>query len=788
MKKMYLIGNAHLDPVWMWQWQEGFAEIKATFKSALDRMKEYDDFKFTSACSAYYMWIEKSDKRMFDEIVERVKEGRWSIVGGQLIQPDCNIPCGESFARHGLISQRYFKEKFGIIARTGYNVDSFGHNGNLPKILNNLRMDSYVFMRPMPNEKNIPESLFKWESMDGSSVTAYRIPLAYGIDMSKFEMFEEIDNMETDYPLMAFYGVGNHGGGPTKELLDKIKSELDGRYIMSTTDEYFDAVSDYPLITVRDDLQFHAKGCYSAYSRIKADNRRSENSLLDAEVFSVLSNRLAGTEYPTDELDFAWKNVLFNQFHDILGGCSIREAYDDAEKAHGEALNRADRVSGFALQQISWSINTEKPSPRGEEMLGTPVVVFNPLPFEVTTEVKIRKLPLSVTDENGTDVNIQKVRDSKTDGGVQHATAFSVKLPPLGYRTYKLYFTAKPEKEAENPFICTDNSVENSLVRVSADPLTGELNEIFLKDKGINILAGNTSTVLVDELRYDTWAHDVAEFKDVVGVFTEGSVHVIENGPVRATLRCIGKLNNNTVMRDYTIEENSAVVRVKARVDFHEKHKMLKFRFPINASDKKAYAKIPFGYIERPTDGSEQVCGDWFAFGDGNGSGAVIATTSKHSFSADDSLLTLTVVRGAIFADHYGFDVRDEFCDHMDQGEQNFEYSISPFVSFAQAEKDSLILNHKPSVVPETFHSGALPESASALSVSKDNIIVTAVKKHEDSDSYLLRCYEAENKDTAVKLKLFETEWESEFSHNEVKTFIVSNGGVKECDFTEWDD
>ena len=135
MKKVHLIGNAHLDPVWLWQWQEGFAEIKATFRSALDRMKEFDDFKFTSACSAYYMWIEKSDKKMFEEIKERVKEGRWNIVGGWFVQPDCNMPSGESFARHALISQRYFKEKFGVTAKTGYNVDSFGHNGNLPQIL-----------------------------------------------------------------------------------------------------------------------------------------------------------------------------------------------------------------------------------------------------------------------------------------------------------------------------------------------------------------------------------------------------------------------------------------------------------------------------------------------------------------------------------------------------------------------------------------------------------------------------------------------------------------------------
>ncbi len=161
MKKVHLIGNAHLDPVWLWQWYEGYAEVKATFRSALDRMKEFPDFRFTSACAAYYEWVRDSDPAMFDEIRARVREDRWSIAGGWYIQPDCNIPSGESFARHALISQRFFRKEFGRTARVGYNVDSFGHNGSIPMLLRNSGMDAYVFMRPGPHEKpDLPDSLF----------------------------------------------------------------------------------------------------------------------------------------------------------------------------------------------------------------------------------------------------------------------------------------------------------------------------------------------------------------------------------------------------------------------------------------------------------------------------------------------------------------------------------------------------------------------------------------------------------------------------------------------------
>src|SRR5512135_3768714 len=167
-KRLYMIGNAHIDPVWLWQWQEGFHEVKATFRSALDRMQEYEDFIFSASSAAFYEWVEQSDPQMFAEIQQRVREGRWCLVGGWWIEPDCNIPGGESFARQALYAQRYFKEKFGVAAKVGYAIDSFGHNGMLPQLLKKAGLDYYVFMRPMPFEKGLPSGLFWWEADDGS--------------------------------------------------------------------------------------------------------------------------------------------------------------------------------------------------------------------------------------------------------------------------------------------------------------------------------------------------------------------------------------------------------------------------------------------------------------------------------------------------------------------------------------------------------------------------------------------------------------------------------------------
>ena len=603
-KRVYLIGNAHLDPVWLWQWQEGFAEVKATFRSALDRIRQFDDFIFTSACAAYYMWIEKSDPEMFAEIRQRVKEGRWVVTGGWFIQPDCNLPAGESFARHALISQRYFEEKFGKMAETGYNVDSFGHNGSLPMILRNSRMKNYVFMRPGPAEKTLPQSLFVWESRDGSRVTTYRIPLHYNLRQGRVPMFEEIASMPEETDQMAFYGIGNHGGGPTVEFLNWMHENLDGRFVYSDPDTFFAAQKPETLPVVRDDLQYHAKGCYSAVSDVKAGNRRAEHALLRAERLSVLSEHLVKTPYRAAELERAWKAVLFNQFHDILGGCTIREAVEDAKELWGGALSVAADVENFAVQQISWKIDTvgdckigKSISEEQAEEIGTPVVVFNPLAHEVNAPVHLRFVYDRVTDAQGNDLPIQCVRDSKTNRFKKYGRLFQARVPALGYAVFRLRQTP-PEKEPSNPFTVTDHSVSNGLVRIAFDPRTGDLVSYSDLKRGRELLSGPTAVRLFNDEPFDTWAHAVESLRsEPVDTPVRGQVHAIEYGPVRATVRAVHRFGNSTVTRDYSLLAGSDRVEVSVKVDFHEPFRILKFEIPVNCREGKAVCKIPFGSI-----------------------------------------------------------------------------------------------------------------------------------------------------------------------------------------------
>jgi alpha-mannosidase len=367
-RTLHLVGNAHLDPVWLWPWQEGYQEARATFRSAIERMDEYPDFVFTCDQIVLLSWVEESDPELFERIRQRVAEGRWVNAGGWWVEPDCNLPMGESFARQGLYGQRYVLSRFGRLADVGMNADPFGHNAMLPQILRGQRMDAYVFLRPGPHESDLRGALFWWQAPDGSRVLAYRIPFEYGSAPGDvgFQTEKSLGQLDREGGEgMVFYGVGNHGGGPTRANIESIhrydRMGTFGRMKMSSPREYFDELQSRKAgllehLQVRtDDLQHHAPGCYSAHSGIKAWQQRAQFAVLNAERWAAVSALGSGIRYPRDELERAWKQVLFNQFHDILPGSAIEPAYDDARDQLGEAVAISKRIITRAHNRITTS-------------------------------------------------------------------------------------------------------------------------------------------------------------------------------------------------------------------------------------------------------------------------------------------------------------------------------------------------------------------------------------------------------------------------------------------------
>ena len=811
-RKLHMIGNAHIDPVWLWQWQEGFHEVKATFRSALDRMKEFPEFKFVASSAAFYEWVEGSDPAMFAEIQQRVAEGRWDIVGGWWVEPDCNIPCGESFARHGLYGQRYFKEKFGVTARTGFNVDSFGHAGTLPQILRKSGLDYYVFLRPMPHEKGLPGRLFWWQSDDCSRVLAFRIPFEYLSWGREVEIHARRCADEMKAPVdesMCFYGVGNHGGGPTIANIESIRCldtdpEFPARTVFSTPEAFFEAAEKkgWAIPIVQSELQHHASGCYASHSGIKRWNRIAENRLLAAEKLSVAAAAWGdASSGNSDQFARAWKNVLFNQFHDIMAGTSLEAAYEDARDAYGEALMIAGRALNHATQSIAWNIGI----PQQENTC--PLVVFNPLTWPVKANVEIETSRLKsaaiLVDDSGERVPHQEVQSTTAAGRAR--LSFTADLPALGYRTFHLLLNQETGQNGESPMRihATDNILENDRFRLEFDPVTGCIAHLYDKREEVEIFSDQAALPVVLDDPADTWGHNVFKWDKVVGAFQAESVRLVEHGPVKSVVRVASCYKSCRLIQDFTMYPDREQIDVSVLVDWQEQLKMLKLRFPVNVKFMKVTHEIPYGHMERFANGEEETTQSWV---DVSGIsrdreipyGFSLLNDGKYSLDVNIRDIGLTVLRSPAYAHHIpAVPGPDGNHAYIDRGIQRFHYTLLPHAGSwetAGTVRRAAELNQPPVPLFATFHpEGTLPQFDSFLSVEPDNVMVTVLKQAEDGDGLVLRAYETHggSAHACINLPMLGRFIEADFGPGEIKTFHIPRDparAVKETNLLEWPD
>jgi alpha-mannosidase len=801
-----MIGNAHLDPVWLWQWQEGYQEAKATFRSVLNLMREYEDFLFTSSSAAIYEWVESNDPEMFEEIRQRIAEGRWEMVGGWWIQPDCNIPSGESFVRQGLYGQRYFKEHLGVSSTVGYNVDSFGHAASLPQILRKSGMAAYVFTRPMPHEARLPR-LFEWESDDGSRVLAFRIPYEYTSWGKDLRLYVERTMAELRGgldELMCFYGVGNHGGGPTRENIESIRAlNADPAFPtlrFSTPSRYFRTVRerDIPAPTVHNELQQHAVGCYAAHSGVKRWNRQAETALVTAEKLSTLAERVTGLPYPGD-FARAWKDVLFNQFHDILAGTSIEPAYEDARNAYGEALAIAGRNQNGAIQALTWRIGID--AAEGTRAF----VVFNPHSWPVRAAVELefgRVRPADVLlDSSGARVPFQTVSSEATvASGSRTRLSFVADLPAFGYEVYRM---TAGEGAAEDSVLPADlRSIENRFFRLEVDPETGWITSLYDKRLAFEWVRRPAARPVVLEDRSDTWSHGVTRYDTVRGEFVADSIRLLEHGPVKSVLRVESSFESSRITQDIALYAQLEHIEVTVTVDWREHFAMLKLSFPINLFFSNATFEIPYGVIERPANGNEVPGQSWVDLtgigrNDGRRLGMSLLNDGKYSYSVVEHEIDLTVLRSPIYAHHDPYvPTPDGVYSFVDQGRQQFTYWLVPHAAGwkeAETPKRAAELNQRPIAQAETAHPGPLPQRDAYIQVDGDGVVVSALKRAEDGGGVILRCYETNGDGAAARIALgaWNRVIETDLGPTEIKTYFVPDDEsqpVREVNLVEWDE
>jgi alpha-mannosidase len=768
---VHMIGNAHIDPIWLWRWQEGYDEMESTSRSALDRMKEYPDFIFCRSSAGVHLPVEQENPQLFAEITKRAREGRWHIVNGWWEQPDCNIPGGESFVRHGLYGKRYFEEKFGVEVTAGYNVDTFGHAGTLPQIMKKCGFTSYCFFRPGRHEKELPASVFWWESPDGSRILACRAPHHYGAGREDIEERIMAAYEQTQEPLhhvMCFYGVGNHGGGPTIaniESIHRVNARADApNAICSTPDAFFEAIleetDDFPV--VRDELQHHAPGCYAAVSEVKRRNRHSELLLMTAEKFSAIAQRHCGVAYPQSDFTRGWQRVLFNQFHDVLAGTSIKEAYErDIYPWYDECDRLAGAALGKSLRAIGACINTSGPSPA--------LVLYNPLSWTrheaLTALVPVerergRNFPLRLLDHKGTEVPIQVGAIRFAGSRLFAEVTFVAEVPAVGYRIY--HFERKRPAASASQVAAGGYTIENEHYRLIVDPETGGIASLLDKTNGTEAIAGGASPLIVINDPSDTWSHDVPAFRDEIGRFhCDGRVAVIERGPMRATLRVTSTWGASTVVQELSLSRGSRRIDWRLDIDWHEQLKALKLAVPVNVGNATATFDVPYGAIVRAATGNEEPLQQWMDVTGEAGRGrygVALLNDCKYGGDVLGSEMRLTLLRSPIYAFHDPRIIEpDVTYDWTDQGRQTVRCALLPHKGAwqdAQTAREAWALNVPLITRLEPAHEGKLPPSLSFAEARPENVVLSVMKKAEDDDDLILRLYETDGRNGEVNIAL----------------------------------
>ncbi|MDX9946509.1 MAG: glycoside hydrolase family 38 C-terminal domain-containing protein [Bacteroidales bacterium] len=801
--RFHLIGHAHIDPVWLWPWQEGISVVHSTFRSALDRMNETPDFAFTSSSAQFYEWVAENDPGMLAEIRKRVGEGRWNVVGGWWVEPDMNIPGGEAMVRQGLYGQRTLEKLTGRRATVAFNPDSFGHTGTLPQIIKSQGMDNYVFMRPGPGEKEIPADMFWWEGPDGSKVLTYRIPISYNDSRSVRGRIEKVMEQFRDQPFrsfMSYYGAGDHGGGATKENIASIK-EIQNEsgapvLIFSTPEKYFTEIrgdENLNLPVIKDDLQHHAVGCYTAETEIKKNNRLSEAALITAEKISALGSVIWNFKYPREEFTSAWKRVLFLQFHDSLAGTSVPEHSASAREGYGYALDVAHQAVYKAVQKLEWQIESKDPASQY-------MIAFNPHAWDIKGNIEYDfnwdlKTPSTAEDEKGNLLRHQWTAGT-TETGSRKGIVVRTTIPALGYRQIRI--RAGEPQDAMPGVNTAENSVENEFLKLTVRE-SGSI-DLLDKENGIEVFRGISSgcrAIVIDDPS-DTWSHDIKSFSKEIGSFGNTVVKIPESGPLRGILRSVSKYGDSTLTIDWILYAGARTVEAKVSLNWNEKLKMVKFSFPVNVDSPEATYETSYGFISRKANGDEDPGQRWIdVTGTGKGAtyGLAVINDAKYGYSVKGNDMRISVIRSAVFA-HHNPRVLEMDKEHIwqDQGIHSFRMLLVPHRGTWQensvTRKAEEFLS-PPIAIYQGIHGGSMPGAGSFVSVNDANIIVSSIKQAEEGEDLVVRCVETSGKSVTatVDFSFLNRRWTGTFRPCEIKSLRLDckNRSVKEVNLLEED-
>jgi len=807
---IHCVGHAHIDMNWMWPWPETVATTNDTFSTVNRLMDEFPTFRFSQSQASTYAAMEEHCPDIFNMIKSRVAQGRWEVTANMWVEGDKNLASGEILCRHLLYTKRYFRERFGIPydgVKIDWEPDTFGHAHTLPAILNRAGVTRYYFCRTGTGPR-----LFWWQAPDGSRVLAFDDAVLWyngeiTPDLVRLLLeFEQATGLK-DY--LFVYGVGDHGGGPTRRdlmaALDMDSWPIWPNVRLATTDEFYSIAERAPkeLPVVNGELNSVFEGCYTSQSNIKRANRASENALYEAEAVALIAAAAAGKPYPIDSLRLAWRRAMFNQFHDVLPGSGVHATYEYSQGLYQEIEAATQMVRTNGLRALAGRVNTaslvgmppaDAPgsavgpgigggpgdpgitgpiTARGAGAVGDePFLIFNPSTWPrsevVTAKVWDKEIPshqLVVRDDAGAVIPAQVVQRGDYWGHRFITVAFPApNVPALGYRTFAIGRAVTPPQPTPGATAHGSGVLENELLRVEVEQASGAIVHLIDKRTGYDYVPKGEHLGLLQlhrEAPHGMTAWEIGQVVHVASFVDGGTLEVVHSGPWRAALRSRRVHGDSQFVLEIALTAGSPQVEFTLDVDWLERGSptagvpMLKAAFPVAVDSPQPTYEIPFGTIKRPANGREVPSLTWADIsgrpsGNGEGVPPVVGLTllndSKYGHSAMANVLNLTLLRSS-----YDPDPLPEL------GHHTIRFAVAPHVGAlnpGDAIRAGQAFNHPFSVVGTDAHDGNLPLSGGYAEVLTPNTVLACLKRAEDSQALVVRLYEVEGKTTEARLRL----------------------------------
>jgi alpha-mannosidase len=795
--KIALLGHAHLDLAWLWPIAETWVAAQRTFESVLSLQKEFEELVFSHSTPALFAWIEVHRRDLFEKIIEKVRQGSWEIAAGLWVEAELNIISAESIVRQILYGQNYVIEKFGNISEVAWLPDSFGFCWQLPQLLRQGGIRYFVTQKLRWNDTtDFPHEVFWWEGLDGTRILSL---------MSAF-IGQEIDPIKMVNYAADWYrqtginqalwlpGVGDHGGGPTRDMLEVARRWQQSAFFPEMefipAKDYLSqieiAAESFPVWQDELYLEFH-RGCYTTHADQKRWLRECEGLLYQAELWAAIATLQAQAIYPKRELEAAWKNVLFNQFHDILPGSGIAEVYEDANIGWQQAVNTAQTILQSAIKAIATQVPLPSPPVGMEDAI--PILVFNGLNWQRSEIVSLGVSEAGqIYDVDGYPIEMQAFRQNTVNALLFKACD----IPSIGYklfwwmpkRPYMAEYTSDYTKSISDSVLpvtvlsdassesCCDfvkiienkgksYGLENEFLLVFVDSETGDIKRIFDKVNHREVLqpgGGNQLQFFEDSGQYwDAWNINPDYNNNPLPPAKLQRIYWISEGNIEWRLRVIRVWGKSEFCQDYVLQQDAKILKIETTVNWQETHVLVKVVFPFTITSDFVTAEIPGGAMERTTKPQTDLekakweipALNWVDLSDEN-YGISILNNCKYGYDVKPSQIRLTLLRGSTWPDK-----------NADIGKHQFSYGIYPHAGnwkSANVVQRGYEFNQPLQVI---FNSSINQHQVDHQSLGKDSffdlqsnhLILMALKQSEaNPKAWIFRCYECHGEAETLNL------------------------------------